>query len=59
MNSELAYSKDACRGLYGACSITFVFFLGVLSTRVNPDTLWIRVDGQIRFEYATCGWKYF
>ena len=32
---------------------------GVLSTRVNPDTFRIRVDGQIRFDYATCGWKYF
>ena len=26
---------------------------------MNPDTFRIRVDGQIRFEYATCGWKYF
>ena len=26
---------------------------------VNPDTFRIRVAGQIRFKYATCGWKYF
>ena len=26
---------------------------------MNPDTFRIRVDAQIRFEYATCGWKYF
>ena len=26
---------------------------------MNPDTFRIRVEGQIRFEYATCGWEYF
>ena len=36
-----------------------LFPWGVLSTRVNPDTFRICVDGQIRFEYATCEWKYF
>ena len=32
-----------CRGLHDACLITFR----------------VRVDGQIRFEYATCGWENF
>ena len=26
---------------------------------LNPDTFRMCVEGQIRFEYATCGWKYF
>ena len=26
---------------------------------MNPDTFRIRVDGQLRFEYATCGWNVF
>ena len=36
-----------------------LFPWGALSTRVNSDAFRIRVDGQIWFEYATCGWKYF
>ena len=42
-----------------AHALLLLFSSGVLSTRVNPDTFRIRVDGQIRFEYATCGWEYF
>ena len=36
-----------------------LFRWGVLRTRVNPDMFRLHVDGQIRFEYATCGWVYF
>ena len=34
-----------------ACSVANIS-RGVLTTRVNPDTRRIRVDGQIRFEYG-------
>ena len=36
-----------------------LFPRGVLGTTVNPDGFRIRVGGQIRFEYAACGWEYF
>ena len=50
-------SQDGCRGLHGACSVTSIS-LRIPSTRVNLDTFRISVDWQIRFEYATRGWKY-
>ena len=50
--------KMAAEG-FMAYALLPLFPRGVLSTRVNPDTSRILVDGQIRFEYATRGWKYF
>ena len=51
----------AVKHSYEHCTLQLCFIIlwGVPSTRVHPDTFRIRVDGQIRFEYAACGWEYF
>ena len=49
-------SQDGYRSAVGLFPL---FPLGVLFTRMNPDAFRILVDGQIRFEYATCGWNFF
>ena len=41
-----------------ACSI-YIIHREVMDTIVNPVTCRIRVDGRIRFEYATCGHNFF
>ena len=52
-NSHITLDALLC-----ACSI-YNIHRGVLGTTVNPDTCPIRVDGRIRFEYATCGREFF